>query len=227
MHMMAAHHFGALKKALHSLEQCYNEELPPSIPSLEFPYPLSYPCINNTSLIRPFTYESHMDHSKLLFAAAETADGEKICIKFVRHYSTDVHKFCASKGFAPALKGFEKLAGGWWMVVMEMIGEDYCLLSDFHPSYSHSKDINQKLTSLHQETYVHGDVRDRNIMVKRDGLPGFKLVDFDWSGKIGEVRYPMNVYRSSRLWRPHGAEDGELIKADHDIEMLKHLFSEL
>ena len=57
-------------------------------------------------------------------------------------------------------------------------------------------------------------------MVKKDGNKGFKLVDFDWSGRIGEVRYPMNVYRGQRLWRPHGAEDGKLIKADHDIDML-------
>ena len=34
-----------------------------------------------------------------------------------------------------------------------------------------------------------------NIMVKKDGSQGFKLVDFDWSGRIDEVRYPMNVYR--------------------------------
>ena len=33
----------------------------------------------------------------------------------------------------------------------------------------------------------------------------------------------MNVYRDSRLWRPLEAEDGQLIKADHDIEMLNAL----
>ena len=39
----------------------------------------------------------------------------------MRHYSKDVHVFCASKGFAPILNGFQKLPGGWWMVVMETI----------------------------------------------------------------------------------------------------------
>jgi len=62
-------------------------------------------------------------------------------------------------------------------------------------------------------------------MVKKDGVEGFKLVDFDWSGRIDQVRYPMNVYRGSRLWRPPGAEDGELIQAEHDIEMLHAIFS--
>jgi hypothetical protein len=226
MRAMIARHFGALRNALRSLEQCYEQELsnkaPRPIANLEFPYPLSYTCVN-TSSIRHFRYLSHMDDSKLLFAA-ETDDDEKVCIKFARHYSKDVHTFCASGGFGPTLKGFEGLPGGWHMVVMEMIGEDYCRLMDFPPPYSHFDDITGKLASLHQANYVHGDVRNTNIMVKKDGNQGFKLVDFDWSGRTGEVRYPMNVYQGQRLWRPHGAEDGLLIKADHDIEMLKAMY---
>jgi hypothetical protein len=226
MRAIAARHFGALKNALRSLEQCYNEEpsnKTPLTPDLEFPYPLSYSCIN-TSSTRSFTYISQMDNSKLLFAAAQTADDENICIKFVRRYSKDVRIFCASKGFTPTLKGFEELPGGWHTVVMEMIGEDYCPLSKFAHPYGHYEDITRKLISLHQENFVHGDIRDTNIMVKKDGVQGFKFVDFDWSGRIGDVRYPTNVYRGPRLWRPSDAEDGRLIKADH-IEMLNALFS--
>jgi hypothetical protein len=52
-----------------------------------------------------------MDNSKLLYAV-ETPDDERICVKFVCHYSKGVHKFCASKGFAPKLEGFEELPGG-------------------------------------------------------------------------------------------------------------------
>ena len=111
------------------------------------------------------------------------------------------------------------------MVVMEMIGQDYCCLSDFPLPYSHYDDTLGKLAYLHQENYVHGDVRDTNIMVKKDGVQGFKLVDFDWSGRIGQVRYPMNVYRGQRLWRPLDAMDGQLIKAEHDIKMLKAMFT--
>jgi hypothetical protein len=49
------------------------------------------------------------------------------------------------------------------------------------------------------------------------------LVDFDWSGVIGEVRYPMNVNKT-QLWRPERVSDGELIKSDDDIDMLEHIF---
>ena len=47
-------------------------------------------------------------------------------------------------------------------------------------------------------------------------------MDFDWSGEIGEVRYSMNVNRGPGLRRPKGALDGELILADHDIEILHY-----
>jgi hypothetical protein len=59
-----------------------------------------------------------------------------------------------------------------------------------------------------------------NIMVKTDSNLGFKLVDFDWSGRIGMVQYPMNMNQSDSLWRPEGAQDGEFIAAKHDIKML-------
>jgi len=94
------------------------------------------------------------------------------------------------------LEGFEKLPGRWHMVIMEMIGEDYCHLMAFLPPYPHYNDIIMKLNSLHQASYVHGDVRNP-IVVKWDRSQEFKLVDFDWSGRIGEARYPMNVHRSN------------------------------
>jgi hypothetical protein len=59
--------------------------------------------------------------------------------------------------------------------------------------------------------------------VEQDGS-GFMLLDFDWAGKIGEAKYPMNVYAGPDLWRPDGVHDGELIKAEHDLQMLNALF---
>jgi hypothetical protein len=46
---------------------------------------------------------------------------------------------------------------------------------------------------LHQAHFVHSDVRDVNMMVRKDGKPGFMLVDFDWAEVIDKVRYPANV----------------------------------
>ena len=38
----------------------------------------------------------------------------------------------------------------------------------------------KKTTLLHQAGYVHGDLCNTNLMVRKDGQPGFMLVDFDW-----------------------------------------------
>jgi RIO-like serine/threonine protein kinase len=92
------------------------------------------------------------------------------------------------------LEAFEELLGGWHVVIMEIIADNNCSLMDFPPPYSHYDNIIRKLTSLYQESNVHGDICSMNIMVKKNRSQGFKLVDFDWSGRTGEVQYPMNVY---------------------------------
>ncbi|KAG1812750.1 hypothetical protein EV424DRAFT_1473537 [Suillus variegatus] len=199
MRAMVARHIGALRKALLSLLACYQSMTSPS-PNQElefldskfqdpmFPYPYSFTCIE-TSLTCDFLYYNQMGQSRLLFSAVKTTDDKTLCIKFVRRYSKD-------------------LPGGWYMIVMEMITDDYCRLQEITVPYPHHDALTTELQSLHRGGYVHGDIRDTNIMVKKDCSPGFKLVDFDWSGTIGETRYPMNVYRGERLWRPDGAEDG-------------------
>ena len=60
------------------------------------------------------------------------------------------------------------------------------------------EDLKALLVNLHKVGFVHGDVRDTNIMVRKDRKPGFMLLDFDWSGLVGGVRYPMNVFRGPR-----------------------------
>jgi hypothetical protein len=48
------------------------------------------------------------------------------------------------------------------------------------------------------------------------------LVDFDWAGKNRAVQYPSNVnIKEVRL--PEGVCDGQLISAEHDMEMLGYI----
>lgn len=53
------------------------------------------------------------------------------------------------------------------------------------------------------------DVCDTNLLVRTDDECGFVLIDFDWAGKEGEARYPINVNRTG-IKRPDGAEDRQL-----------------
>jgi hypothetical protein len=223
LRMLAARHFGALKKAVTSLKAYYIEEQYKglrSLPNPRFPYKHSYRSYE-TSVECKLEYLSVMKGGNLMFTA-RTEDSTVVCVKFSRIYCVEAHRLCASMGFAPAVRGFERLPGGWFMIVMDYVSEEYHHMEN--RSTEMYEMIKEKITALHQRGYVHGDLRDRNLMVRRKGSLGLMLFDFEWSGLIGEVRYPMNVGRGPGLERPMEAVDGELIKAEHDIEMLEIMF---
>jgi serine/threonine protein kinase len=228
MRMTAARCFGAAKKAISALRRYYSHDLA-AINALgsraqpEFPYKKQYTALSD-STVHTFRYISAMDPSKLVFRA-RTDSSDDVCVKFVDRYSKEVHEKCFSMGFAPALRGFERLPGGWYMVVMDYIDDSYTELFEFQDlevRATFSDEILEKVESLHQAGFVHGDIRSTNIMVKQSREQGIMLIDFDWAGEIGTVVYPMNINRKIR--RPEGARGGKLIKAEHDIDMVAMLF---
>jgi hypothetical protein len=219
-----ASHFGALKKAILSLEQCYEALTNPALLKNfdpQFPDPSTYRSLETKTPVN-FKYLCQIDEKKLLFIG-ETDNGERICMKFVRRYSQAVHEKCAKMGIAPKLRGFEDIGAGWMMVIMDAIDEEYKLFDKNVLPADTREHIRVRLVELHQAHFVHGDVRDVNIMVRKDGKPGYMLVDFDWSGVIGEARYPINVNKVD-LWRPDDVSDGMPIKSEHDMAMLEHIF---
>jgi hypothetical protein len=230
---MAARYFGALRKATDRLKGYYEYELPEleALGSAIGPDP-RLPCYSlyrdlKDSVEHSITYSCQPMHDKLIFFGE--SGGTEVCVKFVTRYSREVHAYCGSMRIAPTLRGFQVLPGGWFMVVMDRIDTTF---SPSHTSESSLtvelyKSVLEAMTHLHQAGYVHGDLRDTNLMVRKDGQPGFMLVDFDWAGATGEVRYPMNVNTDPTLGRPAGAYDGEVIKAEHDIHMLRNIFMRL
>jgi len=115
------------------------------------------------------------------------------------------------------------IGAGWKMVIMDALNQEYKHFDeDILPTDTREL-IEKRLVELHQAGFVHGDVRDVNIMIRKDSKLGFMLIDFDWSGVVGEARYPINVNKVD-IWRPEDVSDGLLIKSDHDIAMLNHVF---
>ena len=189
-----------------------------------------------------FAYEEtqKIRGSLIFFGKLKMKSQRRICIKFVTRYGADAHRFCASKGHAPELIAFEKLPGGWYMVVMEALGIDERSLSpptDSYRSFYNYRDCasdHRKLeeaviafiADFHNEGFVHGDLRDVNLLVKaggQDKIVHFMLLDFDWAGKVHETYYPPHVNRKE-ISRPSGARDGMEILQEHDLEMIRFLF---
>ncbi|KAG2335903.1 hypothetical protein BDR05DRAFT_978881 [Suillus weaverae] len=238
-HVTAVRHMAAFRKAVRTLQRHY-ETLPPdselvsklSHPTI-FPYPTSFTSLEDNSTV-VFKYREHLEEAGgkskrlIFFGTLDEGDAEvPICIKFVQDYSRDAHMHCSNEGVSPRLRGFEQLPGGWYMAVMDRL-VTYDVLAhlpiDELIPRSVFDSIGKHLETLHARKLVHGDIRDTNILLKREDRTQFMIIDFDWAGVADVVRYPAYVnYRD--IERPHDVRDGLPIKAAHDNAMLGFLIA--
>ncbi|KAF8433686.1 hypothetical protein L210DRAFT_3649505 [Boletus edulis BED1] len=118
---------------------------------------------------------------------ASSSSGDLV-VKLTRSYSPELHAFCARFGHAPKLYAYERLAGGIIAVAMEYVnGEMLAPTSDPTLQVKWITTLQSIVGNMHENEFVHGDLRPPNIMVVKDEV---MLLDFDWGGKVGEARYP-------------------------------------
>jgi hypothetical protein len=229
MRSSLARHLAAFRKGVGKLETYYRDlpAPPPTPPQGELlPYPSSFTSLLDNTL-QNFDYVKRAMDDKLLFLG-QLPDKRTVCIKFVRQYSAEAHKRCAQLDFAPQLLGFKSLPGGWSMVVMDWLGSDkWSRLDEITTiTWNDVEVLTSKISQLHQSGYGHGDLRPTNILVSKSDAKHYMLVDFDWAGTLGVVRYPMNVNRVG-IWRPDDVVDEAPILAKHDLSMLQHMSLQL
>ena len=217
----------ALRRLLFDLKDYYTETFSgSSFLQPEFPF---YNTYTDGGVSHSFTYEKQVDEKKAFSAHLRGDPEDKIFVKFARRYGEDAHRAAHAHGFAPKLRAVEYFADGWAMVVMDDISHQYCAVEGRKLKTDVYEAVKDGLALLHADGFVHGDVRETNIMVKRDGvdsegLGDVILIDFDWAGKENVVRYPSNITLGHpELWRPKSVERGGLICSDHDDEMLEFL----
>ena len=232
--IQTARAFGAFKIAVDKRCNHYQalDRAQPKLPAHErslrlvFPYPDSW-----TVGDEKFTLIYRFRHSedKLIFHATTTR-GVARFVKFTRRYSKEAHDACAGAGVAPKLHGLLPLPAGWYMVVMDYFSpETHSVLQASDSSdASLVAGIRAIVRVMHDLGYVHGDIRHVNKMkclqkTGEWGVGSLFLIDFDWAGLDGKVRYPRNLNNKSVI-RPADAEDGALIKRAHDKFMINHMF---
>jgi len=148
-------------------------------------------------------------------------DEESILVKFVRQYCPELHDICALSGHAPALLAYERLPGGWYGVAMEYVFDAVPIIMHdcIEKHFKRWKaDLQGLVTAFHNQGFVHGDLRDANVLSGDDGC--VKLVDFDWGGRDGEVLYP-TPRLNEELVNGRASEDLRISKAD-DWRILDH-----
>lgn len=157
----------------------------------------------------------------LYFATLDNPDNNKnkvvVIVKFTRKYCPELHSFCASQGRAPQLLGYSTIPGGWHVVVMERIEHRDMNLQSYAPKHIRkwSKDLESLVSGFHNEGWVHGDLRDANLIVSDENPTQVMLVDFDWGGKDGAVYYPTALLHEE-LEKPGRQGDLSITKEDDE-----------
>jgi len=79
-------------------------------------------------------------------------------------------------------------------------------------------ELQDLVKSFHAENFVHGDLRDTNIICDDER---FFLIDFDWGGKLGEACYPVKFYELNPELVQGRPSSNTLITAEDDDRVLE------
>ncbi|KAG8776178.1 hypothetical protein FRC16_004601 [Serendipita sp. 398] len=167
----------------------------------------------------------------------------QVVVKFVYNhsgvYGTDVHQYLSDNELAPTLHWTKNLHRGLVMVVMKHLQLEkdiggWVELDAFKGKLGTRasavrKELEKIIRLLQAKRMVHADLRPKNIMVKVDGNgdiitgteePFLSVIDFDWSGTVGEVCYP--PFLNSRIRWPEGAKAYQKIGEKDDSILLEN-----
>ena len=145
-----------------------------------------------------------------------------VVVKFTRTYHEKAHRLLAEHQLAPHLHGVYPVQDGFLMVVMEKVEGPTAwalLAQQTHLPSSAHKDVEEAVRLLHEQGWVHGDLRSPNIIVPEGGKA--KIIDFDWTAEDGQGHYPICINADPPRatypqWCP-GVERGGLMLKEHDI----------
>ena len=154
-----------------------------------------------------------------------------VVVKYAPTYSSTVHKALArlSPPLAPHLYYCEKLKDlQLYVVIMDYVqkgpsqprtkwtkAEDTTvLLTDKQKEL-----LREAVNQLRKQGYVHGDLREPNVILEAEDK--LKIIDFDWSGVGGNVRYPPDINQTID-W-PTGVKPGARIEMAHDNDWVESL----
>jgi len=133
----------------------------------------------------------------------------------------------ADNGLAPKLYGYAEVKGAPTAYVIECL--DLCAWQTLHEFLKYDATavnrtqlqevVDSIIEKLGSKNYVHGDLRSNNIMIQSnmmDKSVDLRVIDFNWAGEAGQVRYLAE--RNREIWWP--GEAGEPIEQDHDLKMV-------
>ncbi|KAG8901222.1 hypothetical protein FRB99_005477 [Tulasnella sp. 403] len=213
--------FAGLRVSMKEFAAYYSQPKLPTVP----PHQRQFPYYNGSADgAVSFSYEwplvRRSNHLVFLVSgrvAKETKGSTHFVVKFTLRYGTETHRYCAEAGFAPQIYHMEELPGGWTVVVMEFISKPFTLLSELGSKDLPKLDqqLRHAVSTMHDEDYVHGDLRGANVFGDPD-TGSIRIIDWDWAGKEGSVKYPLMVIPTKS-----GIEPLRPISKAHDLEAME------
>ncbi len=197
--------FCALRKAVDNLDKYYkkfvkSENLQAEKKEMKiqarYPFLKKYKSASEESVDIEYVDRIDKENKKLVFLVKES--GIKRILKFTTLYNSDVHNFCFNNGFAPELIKIDNIENtDFKFVIMEHL-DGFNVISDIWDELNVEeknelkKRILEALKIMHNNDFVHGDIRFENIMAKLNSNNKWivKFIDFDWSGYNGKAKYP-------------------------------------
>jgi len=202
---------------------------PPLVPSHPVPQsvvPPSFRTFTVDGAEYMVDYESRLPpplSSRAVFKGTVMRKGDQkkhnVVVKFTATYCAGAHQRLANAKRAPHLWFCEPVESvGMHVVVMGH--EDGMYTDSLITDKEHIRQLREAVQLLHEEDYVHGDIRLPNVLITSTGL---KLIDFDWCGKEGTARYPADIFLVPERGWHEGVRRGGLIAKDHDQHMVNLL----
>ena len=140
-----------------------------------------------------------------------------VVIKFTPTYCEAAHRKLSDVERAPSLRFCERVESvGMYVVVMDYVDGEQIGARERLTDEGHIEQLRMAMKTLHDADYVHGDLREPNILITTGGL---KLIDFDWCGQAGKARYPADISLVPELRWHNGVRRGGPIEKDHDEHM--------
>lgn len=205
----------AMRVGFQQLHHWYDSLRSPLIanPQATFPFQREFP-VNGKQV--KLCYEGILipGLKKPLFLATREDTGENVVVKFSTQYGAEVHQTLAKCEMAPDIYAHLDV-GGMVMVVMDYIESER--FPD-HPTAQQKEKIRNIAAKLESSGLVHGDLRAPNVLVEGDRV---LAIDFDWSGRVGQARYPVHL-NQDETWHTDACV-GCAIEHSHDNFMVNQL----
>ena len=159
---------------------------------------------------------------------ARTSTGQMVVVKFVQKYGIDAHRFLVEMGVAPEVLYFGDIYENVIdrrprprMVIMEFIDRQSAFATSLTASQCLA--LRDAIKVMHEQNFVHGDLRPPNVHIGKDGK--VYVLDFDWAGLVGKAFYPFSLAENNDWPLQVNAHLNDMLPVtkEHDIYMLDRL----